>query len=97
MLVKELKSYILKKTGNKPFIFKFDIENDRNVSELIELQKIYYRSNKPIRKPVKEESNSGPQKWEEYSIANELDVITDFEHFDISFEYDNGLTQVKSK
>ena len=97
MLVRDLKSYILKKTDNKPFIFKFDIENDRKVSELIELQKKYYGANKPLRKPVKQESRDDPKKWVDYSIANELDVITDLEHFDISFEYDNSLTQVKSK
>jgi ribosomal protein S8 len=97
MSIKDLKSYILKKTDSMPFIFKFDIENDRKVSDLIELQRKYYSANKPVRKPVKQVSRDDPKKWVDYSIANELDVITDFEHFDISFEYDNGLTQVKSK
>jgi len=87
-----LKSYILKKTGNKPFIFRFIIENDRKVSELIELQKKYYSSNKPVRELVKQESRDDPKKWVDYSIENELDVITDLEHFDLSLAYSSELT-----
>ena len=87
-----MKSYILKKTGNKPFIFRFIIENDRKVSELIEIQKKYYSSNKPVRKLVKQESRDDPKKWVDYSIENELDVITDLEHFDLSLAYSSELT-----
>jgi len=36
MTVKEFKSYMLIHTKNLPFIFRFDIENDRKVSELIQ-------------------------------------------------------------
>ena len=72
MLVKELKSYILKQTGNKPFTFMFIIENDRKVSELIEIQNNRFGS-------------------------NTIDVLTDFEHFDLNLEYTSSLTQVKTK
>lgn len=85
----------MKKTGNKPFIFRFIIENDRKVSELIERQKKYYGSNKPVRKQV--ESSDKTKKWADHSIENELDVITDFEHFDLNLTYTSELTLVKNK
>ena len=94
----------MKKTGNKPFIFRFIIENDRKVSELIERQKKYYGSNKPVRKQVESsdktkqvESSDKTKKWADHSIENELDVITDFEHFDLNLTYTSELTQVKNK
>ena len=93
MTIKELKGYILKKTGNQPFIFRFVIENDRKVSELIELQKKYYAANKPVRQQSKDDT----EKWVDHSIENELDVITEFEHFDLTIEYSNDLTVVKNK
>ena len=37
MTVRDLKSYLLRETKGKPFIFRFDIENDKKVSDLIEL------------------------------------------------------------
>jgi len=35
MTVKEFKSYLLTHTENLPFVLRFDVENDRKVSELI--------------------------------------------------------------
>jgi hypothetical protein len=37
MTIRDLKSYLLRETKGKPFIFRFDIENDKKVSDLIEL------------------------------------------------------------
>ena len=49
MTIKQLKSYILTITKNTPFIFRFDIENDKKVSELIDMTYKFNDKNKLVR------------------------------------------------
>ena len=78
-------------TKNTPFIFRFDIENDKKVSELIDMTYKFNDNNKLVRKKT-----SDPAKpWANVGWESKLDVFTDFKHFDVSFEYDNDLTQVQ--
>jgi len=93
MTIKQLKSYILTITKNTPFIFRFDIENDKKVSELIDMTYKFNDKNKLVRKKT-----TDPEKpWANVGWESKLDVFTDFKHFDVCFEYDNELTQVQIK
>jgi hypothetical protein len=66
MTIRDLKSYLLTKTlihennpvkkRYKPFIFRFDVENDKKVSELIELYNQFYEKNKPVREKSKKDA-----------------------------------------
>jgi len=91
MTIKHLKSYVLTITKNTPFIFRFDIENDKKVSELIEMTYKFNDENKLVRRKT-----TDPEKpWANVGWENKLDVFTDFKHFDVNFEYDNELTRVQ--
>jgi len=78
-------------TKNTPFIFRFDIENDKKVSELIEMTYKFNDENKLVRRKT-----TDPEKpWANVGWENKLDVFTDFKHFDVNFDYDNELTTVQ--
>ena len=98
MTIKELKSYLLRETKGKPFIFRFDIENDKKVSDLIELQRKFYEANKPYRmKNAKGSKTYDPKKpdWLPCSSTNRFDVYMDYKKFDISLDYSNDFSQVQ--
>jgi hypothetical protein len=88
MTIKQLKSYILTITKNTPFIFRFDIENDKKVSELIEMS---YKFNE-INRLVRRKTTDKEKPWADVGWENKLDVFTDFKTFDICLEYNNKLT-----
>ena len=46
MTIKDFKRFILTKTKNRPFIFRFDLENSQKVLELLEMQKGFYEETK---------------------------------------------------
>ena len=88
-------------TKGKPFIFRFDIENDKKVSDLIELQREYYEANRPIRmknpkeKPAKDDPKWCP--WLLVSSENRFDVFLDYKYFDLSLSYSNDLSKIQVK
>ena len=91
MTIKQLKSYILTLTKNKPFVLRFDMENDKKVSELINMSYKFNDENKLVRK----KTGKKEPFWAKVGWENKLDVFTDFKHFDVHFEYDNTLTHVQ--
>ena len=88
MTIKQLKSYILTITKNNPFIFRFDIENDKKVSELIEMAYKFNYENRLVRRKTTDKD----KPWADVGWENKLDVFTDFKKFDICLEYNNKLT-----
>jgi len=88
MTIKQLKSYILTITKNTPFIFRFDIENDKKVSELIEMAYKFNYENRLVRRKTTDKD----KPWADVGWENKLDVFTDFKKFDICLEYNNKLT-----
>ena len=101
MTIRDLKSYLLIKTKGKPFIFRFDIENDKKVSDLIELQRAYYEANMPIRKKnEKEKPAKDDPKWCPWVLVgseNRFDVFMDYKYFDLSLSYSNELSNIQVK
>ena len=88
----------MRETNGKPFIFRFDIENDKKVSDLIELQREYYEANRPIRmRDLK--ANDDPKKcpWVLAGSENRFDVFLDYKYFDLSLSYSNDLSNVQIK
>jgi hypothetical protein len=90
-------------TKGKPFIFRFDIENDKKVSDLIELQREYYEANRPIRmknskeKPAKDDPKKPWCPWVLAGSENRFDVFMDYKYFDLSLSYSNDLSKIQEK
>ena len=85
-------------TKGKPFIFRFDIENDKKVSDLIELQRKFYEANKPNRKKnAKGSKTYDPKKpdWLPCTSENRFDVYMDYKTFDLSLDYSNDLSNLQ--
>ena len=103
MTIRDLKSYLLRETKGKPFIFRFDIENDKKVSDLIELQRAYHEANKPIRmknpkeKPVKDDPKKPWCPWVLAGSENRFDVYQDYKYFDLSLSYSNDLSKIQEE
>lgn len=92
MKVRDLKSYLLTRTKLKPFIFRFNVDNDMSVSHLIKLQeeyheKTYFRRDKRSKVDVALHDKQKP-------VISYFDVFLDYKHFDISFEYEKGLSKI---